>query len=210
MTWSQGYQRPISPAADTARVLVLIGIVLEAIFVFIFLGLGALFLLVSAVLGGFLLVAGVIGLLILYLVYAFTYVRIRDGNYAGARTTALIWAILALVTLSIITAILFFVAYYKLGQAVRESQPYPYSGGYGTPGYPPVNFPGAPVAAGASGTIPAGTNYVPGAATYPAAAPVAANASSPGPVSPCPRCGNPLTFIPQYGRWYCYHDQTYV
>jgi sporulation protein YlmC with PRC-barrel domain len=26
----------------------------------------------------------------------------------------------------------------------------------------------------------------------------------------CPTCGTPLTYIPQYQRWYCYKDQKYV
>jgi hypothetical protein len=26
----------------------------------------------------------------------------------------------------------------------------------------------------------------------------------------CPTCGGPLTFIPQYQRWYCYKDKKYV
>jgi sporulation protein YlmC with PRC-barrel domain len=26
----------------------------------------------------------------------------------------------------------------------------------------------------------------------------------------CPTCGNPLTYISQYQRWYCYKDQKYV
>jgi len=26
----------------------------------------------------------------------------------------------------------------------------------------------------------------------------------------CPTCGNPLTWIPQYKRWYCYTDQKYI
>ena len=26
----------------------------------------------------------------------------------------------------------------------------------------------------------------------------------------CPTCGNPLTYIPQYQRWYCYKDKKYV
>lgn len=43
---------------------------------------------------------------------------------------------------------------------------------------------------------------------------------SPAPVSPgsrlsskrpiCPRCGEPKTFIAEYGRWYCYRDQAYL
>jgi len=26
----------------------------------------------------------------------------------------------------------------------------------------------------------------------------------------CPTCGGPLTYIPQYQRWYCYKDKKYV
>jgi sporulation protein YlmC with PRC-barrel domain len=26
----------------------------------------------------------------------------------------------------------------------------------------------------------------------------------------CPTCGRPLTWIPQYQRWYCYSDKKYV
>ena len=33
----------------------------------------------------------------------------------------------------------------------------------------------------------------------------------PAPSAPvCPSCGNPLTYIPQYQRWYCYKEQKYV
>jgi sporulation protein YlmC with PRC-barrel domain len=26
----------------------------------------------------------------------------------------------------------------------------------------------------------------------------------------CPTCGKPLTWIPQYQRWYCYNDKKYI
>jgi sporulation protein YlmC with PRC-barrel domain len=29
-------------------------------------------------------------------------------------------------------------------------------------------------------------------------------------VPSCPTCGSPLTWIPQYKRWYCYKDQKYI
>jgi hypothetical protein len=32
----------------------------------------------------------------------------------------------------------------------------------------------------------------------------------PPPPQNCPTCGNPLTYIQQYQRWYCYKDQKYV
>jgi sporulation protein YlmC with PRC-barrel domain len=37
-------------------------------------------------------------------------------------------------------------------------------------------------------------------------------AAKPGSTTPpiCPTCKNPLTYIPQYQRWYCYKDQKYV
>jgi len=30
------------------------------------------------------------------------------------------------------------------------------------------------------------------------------------PPSPCPHCNNPLTFIPEYDRWYCYSCREYA
>ena len=39
--------------------------------------------------------------------------------------------------------------------------------------------------------------------------PVAAQ-STQGQAPTCPTCGGPLTFIPQYQRWYCYKDKKYV
>lgn len=32
----------------------------------------------------------------------------------------------------------------------------------------------------------------------------------PPPPYPCPTCGEPLTYIPQYNRWYCHKDQKYA
>ncbi|MEM3465872.1 MAG: hypothetical protein QXU11_09485 [Thermoproteota archaeon] len=32
----------------------------------------------------------------------------------------------------------------------------------------------------------------------------------PEPAYPCPTCGNPLTYVPQYRRWYCHHCRKYV
>jgi hypothetical protein len=37
-------------------------------------------------------------------------------------------------------------------------------------------------------------------------------AMAPGPAWPsaCPRCGRPLTWVAQYGRWYCPTEQLYL
>jgi sporulation protein YlmC with PRC-barrel domain len=45
------------------------------------------------------------------------------------------------------------------------------------------------------------------AQTQPAQQPQSAQQST-QPV--CPTCGRPLTWIPQYQRWYCYNDKKYV
>ncbi len=34
--------------------------------------------------------------------------------------------------------------------------------------------------------------------------------STQGQTPTCPTCGRPLTWIPQYQRWYCYNDKKYV
>lgn len=196
MAWPQ--PAPVlPPSARTAKTLILVGLILEGLFALAFIGLGALTLV--AFIGVFFLAAGLIGLLILFLVYQFTYARIQAGNYAGAQTPTLIWTILLFVTLSIIPAILFLVAYIKLGDAIGEAgQAYgmPYSatpyGGYAAP----PTMPFAPVPAAAGGPVaPA------------AVAPLASSTAPPAPL--CPRCGGPLSFIPQYNRWYCYRDQAY-
>ena len=176
--------RPVPPSAGTAKTLILIGLILQLLFVLLFLGLAAA-ILATVPFGGFavviLLPFVVIGLLILALVYLFTYRRVADGDYEGARTPTLIWGIICLF-ISTISGILYIVAYVKLGDAVREMQTPPYTG---TP--PTYAAPGMP--------------YAPAA---PAAAP-------PAPPAPnCPKCGRPGTWVAQYNRFYCYTDQQYL
>jgi hypothetical protein len=82
------------------------------------LGFGALLLIFF--IGIFLLAAGALGLIWLILVYLFSYLPARDGSYEAARTPTLVFTILSFLTLSIIPAILYLIAYVKLGDAVRE------------------------------------------------------------------------------------------
>jgi sporulation protein YlmC with PRC-barrel domain len=46
------------------------------------------------------------------------------------------------------------------------------------------------------------------AAAAETAQPAASMTKSSSPI--CPTCGQPLTWIPQYNRWYCYNDKKYV
>ena len=198
MSWmpaSQAGGMPSSPSAGTARTLILVGLILELLLALLYLFVGAVTLIFG--IGAFFLAAGVIGLLILYLVYVFTYRRIREGNYEGARTPTLVWTIILFLTLQIISAILFLIAYIKLGDAIRETQMT-----YNPPAYGATPY-----------AVPAPAGPPQPAAPAPAAigAPAAAAAISAPPGAPiCPRCGSPTTYIAQYNRWYCFKDQLYV
>jgi hypothetical protein len=114
----QGVPGRVSPSGQTAKTLILVGLILQGIFVLFLLGFGAVLLIVF--IGIFLLAAGALGLIWLILVYLFSYQPARDGNYEGARTPTLVFTILSFLTLSIIPAILYLIAYIKLGDAVRE------------------------------------------------------------------------------------------
>lgn len=109
-----------SRSGDTARTLILIGLVLEAVEVAVLLGIGLLFLIVP--LAGLLALSfAAIGIVWIFLVYLFSYVRVREGDYEGARTPTLVFAILSLITIGLISGILYLVAYVKLGDADWES-----------------------------------------------------------------------------------------
>ncbi len=72
--------------------------------------------------------------------------------------------------------------------ATAQSRSHQYAApGYGYPSSPPYAYPPEPPAAG----MPA----PPGQAQY----------SQPL----CPVCSSPLSWVPQYGRWYCSRCQTY-
>ena len=197
MNWTPAapfVQRGLPPSAVTAKTLILVGLILEIIVAVgsLLVGLLTLFAGVGIILVAF----AVVALLVLYLVYEFTYKRIQQGNFAGARTPTLVWTILLFLTLSIISAILFLIAYVKLGDAIRESQTAAVA--------PPYGSMPSPYGIPAYGPAPA-LSFAP---------PAAATMGNPplGPASPtlCPRCGGPATYIPQYARWYCYRDQTYL
>jgi hypothetical protein len=135
----QGYPTRTSPSGHTAKTLILVGLILQGLFVLILLGFGILLLIVFV--GVFLLIAGFLGLLWLILVYTLSYRPASDGNYESARTPTLIFAILSFLSLSLISAILYLIAYIKLGDAVRETtMPMTFPPAYAPPipgAYPP-------------------------------------------------------------------------
>jgi hypothetical protein len=114
--------------------------------------------------------------------------KVNARRYEEAKSGTLIWMILGFILGGIIIGILLLIAYLKfdpLINAARAGPPQPPAGGY----YPPPPQ-AAPPAYGA----PAPPPPAPGAAAAPM----------------CPRCGQPATYVAQYGRYYCYNDKQYV
>ncbi len=125
-------------SGNTARVLILVGVILQFVEVA---GILAL-----AVLPGnhrfhgiFLLAVAAVGAVWGVLILLFSYRPTADGDYGSARTPTLIFGILSLVTLSILGGILYLIAYVKLGDALHE----------------------AAVTAGGGGSLASGTVYCP-------------------------------------------------
>ena len=108
-----------SPSGDTAKTIILIGLIFQAVEAAFVLGL-ALFLLPFPFLGVAVLAIAVVGILWLFLVYAFSYRPTTRRAYSEARTPTLLFGILALVSFSIIPGILYLVAWAKLGDAENE------------------------------------------------------------------------------------------
>ncbi|HYA70673.1 MAG TPA: hypothetical protein VEH28_04815 [Thermoplasmata archaeon] len=134
-----GYQSPAtafptspnrSPSGSSASAIVLVGIGFQV------LGALLLFALVSTYVGWsifnpyaynwfvatavYSVAAGVI-LLILF-AFFFAYLPIQRGNYVSAQTPALVLGVLSILTLNIISGVLFLVGYVKIGDAIREQQ----------------------------------------------------------------------------------------
>ncbi len=106
-------------SGDTARVLILVGLVLQVVSVFVAFGLAVFFSFVPF-LGGLVLVLAFLGLVFVFLVYFLSYTRAAEGDYEGARTPTLVFAILSLLSLGLISGILYLIAYVKLGDAADE------------------------------------------------------------------------------------------
>ncbi len=120
---------------------------------------------------------------------------VNARQYEQAKAKTLIWMILGFILGGILLGVILLIAYLKYDplinaqrQAMGQAPP---SGGY----MPPPQ--GAPPA------------YAPQPGYAPAPPPPAAPAAAPA--APfCAKCGKPATYVPQYGRYYCYDDKVYV
>jgi hypothetical protein len=141
------------------------------------------------------------------------YVKMKDleakvnaRQYEAAKSGTLIWMILGFILGGIIVGVLLLVAYIKfdplINAARNQAAMPPPSGGWAPQGAPAAGY-GAP--AQAWSPPPSQAWSPPPAQAPPAPAP-------PGAAAPpmCPRCGKPATWVPQYGRYYCYTDSVYI
>jgi len=137
--------RPRTQSGGTASTLILIGFILQVIEVAIFLLIGLVFLIVP-ILGLIVFALALIGVVWLILVWVYSYKPTIEGNYEDARTPTLVFGILSLLTLGLISGILYIIAFAKLGDAEREATqvmpgwgaPPPFTPSYGVP--PPPAF----------------------------------------------------------------------
>ena len=114
---------------------------------------------------------------------------VDQRRYDQAKSKTLVWMVLGFILGGIVIGILLLLAWLKFDPLITW-QRNQMQGGAPPAGYAPAYAP--PPAA-------------PAAAPPPAAAPAAA------PAAPfCAKCGKPTTYIPQYGRYYCYTDNLYV
>jgi hypothetical protein len=119
---------------------------------------------------------------------------VNQRKYEQAKSKTLIWMVLGFIIGGILLGVLLLIAYLKFDPLITWQR----SQGGAAPVYaapPPAPGMAAPPAAAPAPMAPA----------PPMAAPAAAPAA---PI--CPVCGQPTTYIAQYGRYYCYTDARYV
>jgi hypothetical protein len=120
-----------SPSGSTARLLVLIGLIIQivqiALAILVLDRLASIAAAASGSLGGALstffdigVVLILLNLIFSYLVYRMSYLRIAGGNFEGATTPTLVFALLALFTFWFFSGIFYLHAWVKLRDAGEE------------------------------------------------------------------------------------------
>jgi hypothetical protein len=197
--------RPEPPELQTIRSMLSLARILALVFGLIILISGIAYIALLAA-SGFLIAIGwpiylVIAGLFCFLVW--TQVReiehqVNAGQYEAAKEKTLLWMILGLI-FGILLGIILLLAYIKYDPLINAQRAAMGGAAYAAPaGYPPA-APPAPLPPGGGGVPPP---------TYAAPAPPPPPPPPAGPV--CPTCGQPGTYVPQYGRYYCYTDKQYL
>jgi hypothetical protein len=115
-------------SGEVAESLILVGLILQVITFLVALGIGFYFLIIPwsvlniPWLGDLVLFLAFLTLIWLILVYTFSYARTVHGDYEGASTPTLVFAIVSLISGAILSGILYIVAYVKLVDAADENE----------------------------------------------------------------------------------------
>ena len=157
-----------------------------------------------------LVIAGVVAVLV-YMQMRSIEDKVNAHQYEAAKSQTLIWMILGFI-FGILLGIILLIAYIKFDPLITASrqQPGQMPPAYGAP--PPMAPAPAPSPTGPAppyGTAPAAAPAPMGAAPAMASAPPPPPAGAPA-VPFCSNCGRPTTYVPQYGRYYCYACKQYV
>ena len=113
----------ISRSGDTARTLILAGLAIQVLQVLVFLGVGLWLLSLpffGGVFGGIFLALAFLGVVWVILVYIYSYLPTAAGEYEAARTPTLVFAALSLLTVGLVSGILYIIAYSEMKDAERE------------------------------------------------------------------------------------------
>jgi len=188
------------PEAASIKTLLHIARIIALIFGIIFILIGLATVAALALIGfGFLGFFGILWIIwavidfVIYVELKQIETMVNQHQYEAAKSKTLVWMILGFILGGIIIGILVLVAWLKFDPLITW-QRNQMQGGAPPPGYAPAYAPAAPAPA-----------PMPPPAAPPAAAPAGA------PAAPfCAKCGKPTTYIPQYGRYYCYTDNLYV
>jgi hypothetical protein len=187
------------PEAASIKSMLHIARILALIFaiIFLFAGIGVVVALVAigaGVFAGFaaFFLIGVVIDIVIYVQLKEIAAMVDRRQYEAAKSKTLVWMIIGFILGGIIIGILVLVAWLKFDPLITWQRTQ-MQGGAPPAGYAPAYAP-PPMAP-------------PMAAAPPPGAPPAAAA----PAAPfCAKCGKPTTYIPQYGRYYCYTDNLYV
>lgn len=113
-------RRRVNSSGETALLLILIGLILQFAFVLVFFFIVGIAFIIP-IFGAILLAFALLALLFVGLVYFYSYRPTKEGDYSGAKTPTLVFAILSLLVLSIVPGVFYLIGYVKLIDAEEEA-----------------------------------------------------------------------------------------
>jgi hypothetical protein len=144
-----------------------------------------------------LLIGGAVAVIV-YMQMRSIETKVNNRQYEAAKTQTLLWMILGFI-FGIVLGIVLLIAFIKFDPLIAASRNMGGGGQMPPGGMPPAYSP------------PAAPTVAPAPAVAPASAPPPPPPAAGAPATPfCGNCGKPTTYVPQYGRYYCYDCKLYV